>query len=196
VLPIPARAALSFSIVFAVLALVPALAAPPAPATKPAAQLASSEERDYRLGVGDVIRIEVHNEPDLTLETQLPSTGIIDYPFLGTVRAVGLTVAQLQNRITEGLAGDYLVKPAVNVRVVQYRPFYVRGKVRNSGGFPYVLGLTVEKAITVAGGFTDRASLKNIYLIKENSTQDNKIKVNLDSPVAPGDTIIVEESLF
>jgi polysaccharide biosynthesis/export protein VpsN len=157
---------------------------------------ASSQELDYRLGVGDVIRIDVHNEPDLSLEVQLPVTGLFDYPFLGTVRAVGLTVAQLQSRLTQGLAGDYLVKPAVNVRVVQYRPFYVRGQVRSSGGFPYVLGLTVEKAVTVAGGFTDRASLKNIYLIKENATQDSKIKVNLDSPVAPGDTIIVEESLF
>lgn len=156
----------------------------------------SSEERDYRLGVGDVIRIDVHNEPDLSLEVQLPSTGVFDYPFLETVRAAGLTVAQLQTRIAEGLSGDYLVNPAVNVRVVQYRPFYVRGQVRNSGGFPYVLGLTVEKAITLAGGFTDRASLKNIHLIKENTTQDSKIKVNLDSVVAPGDTVIVDESLF
>lgn len=170
-------------------------AAPPGTAPV-AANAVSSEERDYRLGVGDVIRIDVHNEPDLTLEVQLPTTGTFDYPFLGTIRAVGLTVAQLQNRLTEGLSGDYLINPAVNVRVTQYRPFYVRGQVRNSGGFPYILGLTVEKAITVAGGFTDRASLKNIYLIKENATQESRVKVGLDSPVAPGDTIIVEESLF
>ncbi len=185
--------------VFASLVLVVlagAVNAAPQSGSTAAASAITSQERDYRLGVGDVIRIDVHNEPDLTLEAQLPSTGTFDYPFLGTIRAVGLTVAQLQNRLAEGLSGDYLVKPAVNVRVTQYRPFYVRGQVRNSGGFPYILGLTVEKAITVAGGFTDRASLKNIYLIKENTTQDHRVKVGLDSPVAPGDTIIVEESLF
>jgi polysaccharide biosynthesis/export protein VpsN len=156
----------------------------------------SSDELSYRLGVGDVIRVDVHNEADLTLETQIPATGTINFPFLGTINGAGLTVAQLQSRITEGLRGDYLVKPTVNVRVTQYRPFYVRGQVRSSGGFPYILGLTVEKAVTVAGGFTDRASLRNIFLIKEGSKQDNKVKVNLDSPVAPGDTVIVEESLF
>lgn len=164
-----------------------------APAVIPAL---TSEELDYKLGVGDVVRIDVFGEEGLSIEVQLPATGTFEYPFLGTVRANGLTVAQLQHRITQGLEGDYLVDPEVNVRVTKYRPFYVRGQVRNSGGFPYILGLTVEKAVTVAGGFTDRASLRNIFLIKENGTQEQKIKVNLDSQVSPGDTIIVEESLF
>jgi protein involved in polysaccharide export with SLBB domain len=153
-------------------------------------------EADYLLGVGDIVRIEVHDEADMTLETQIPSTGVLNYPFLGQIRVGGLNVAQLQARITDGLRGDYLIKPEVHVRVVQYRPFYVRGQVKSSGGFPYVLGLTVEKAATIAGGFTDRASLKNIFLIRENSTQEQKIKVGLDSAVAPGDTIIIEESFF
>jgi polysaccharide biosynthesis/export protein VpsN len=181
-----------FSVLVAAMTSSWCLAADTTASTLPA----SSDELSYRLGVGDVIRIDVHNEADLTLETQIPATGAIDFPFLGTINGQGLTVAQLQSRITEGLRGDYLVKPTVNVRVTQYRPFYVRGQVRSSGGFPYILGLTVEKAVTVAGGFTDRASLRNIFLIKEGSKQDNKVKVDLDSPVAPGDTVIVEESLF
>lgn len=167
------------------------MAAPAAPAI-----VSSETAKSYLLGVGDIIRVEVHDEPDLTLETQLPALGTIDYPFLGNVRAVGLTVDQLQTRVAQGLRGDYLVKPEVRVRVVTYRPFFVRGQVKNSGGYPYVLGLTVEKAATMAGGFTDRASLKNIFLIREHSTQGQKIKVGLDSGIAPGDTIIVEESLF
>ena len=166
------------------------------PATTPAVVGQSAQERDYRLGVGDAVRIDVHNEPDLTLEVALPETGTFEYPFLGSVRAVGLTVAQLQDELAKGLRGDYLVKPEVSVRVVRHRPFYVRGQVRSSGGFPYILGLTVEKAVTLAGGFTDRASLRNIYLIKEKGTQEQKVKVGLDSPISPGDTIIVEESLF
>lgn len=169
---------------------VPALAAPTATSS------GNSVDQSYRLSVGDVIRIEVHDEPDLKAEAQIPETGSIDYPFLGKIQISGMTVAQLQDRITQGLQDGYLVKPEVSVRVLLSRPFFVRGQVRNSGGFPYVLGLTVEKAITIAGGFTDRASLKNIFLIKENTTQDKKIKVGLDATVSPGDTIIVEESLF
>lgn len=157
---------------------------------------AAQTESDYLLSVGDVIRVEVHNEPDLTLETQIPATGVIDYPFLGQIKVAGVNVAQLQARITTGLKGDYLINPEVRVRVGQYRPFFVRGQVRSAGGFPFVLGLNVEKAVTMAGGFTDRASLKNIFLIREGSTQDQKVKVGLDSAISPGDTIIVEESLF
>src|SRR5688572_26875264 len=64
---------------------------------------------DYRLGVGDLVRIEVHDEPDLTLDTQIPATGTINYPFLGQLRVAGLTVAQLRDLILQGLRGDYLV---------------------------------------------------------------------------------------
>jgi polysaccharide biosynthesis/export protein VpsN len=182
------------SFVLAALISQQALAAPAPSSSSPGGS--GGSEQDYRLGVGDIVKIEVHDETDLTLETQVPSTGTIDYPFIGKIQAAGLTVAQLQGRIIQGLKGDYLVNPDVRVRVVGYRPFFVRGQVRNAGGFPYVLGLTVEKAATIAGGFTDRASLRNIFLIKENTTQDQKVKVGLDSPVSPGDTIIVQESIF
>ncbi len=161
-----------------------------------AQQTAATDEKIYRLSVGDTIRIEVHEEPDLTLETQLQGDGKIPYPFLGTLQAIGKTVAELQHEITEGLRGDYLINPEVRVRIMAYRPFYVTGQVRRSGGYPYLLGLTVEKAVTLAGGFTDRASRRNIFLVPEGSTQEQKVKVNLDSPVRPGDTLIVEESLF
>lgn len=150
----------------------------------------------YRLGVGDSIRIEVHEEPDLLLETQLQGDGKIRFLFLGTLQATGKTVAELQQEITRGLSGDYLINPEVRVRVMAYRPFYVTGQVRRSGGYPYILGLTVEKAVTLAGGFTDRASRRNIFLVAEGSTQERKVKVNLDSQVRPGDTLIIEESLF
>jgi polysaccharide export outer membrane protein len=151
---------------------------------------------EYRLGVGDDVRVEVRDEPDLTIEAQLQADGIIKYPFLGNLMAKGKTVTQLQQEITQGLRNGYLVNPDVRVRVVSYRPFYVTGQVVRAGGYPYVLGLTVEKAATLAGGFTDRASMKNIYVVREGKTQSQKLKVTLDTPVFPGDTVIVEESLF
>ena len=151
---------------------------------------------EYRLGIGDDVRIDVRDEPDLSIEAQLQADGIIKYPFLGNLMAKGKTVSQLQHEITMGLRGGYLVNPDVRVRVVSYRQFYVTGQVARAGGYPYVLGLTVEKAATLAGGFTDRASLSSIYIVREGKTQSQKLKVTLDTLVYPGDTIIVEESPF
>jgi protein involved in polysaccharide export with SLBB domain len=179
---------------FRALLLLAILASPSLRAAPQSAGVPASSE--YKLGVGDVVRIEVHEEPDLTLETQLQADGTIRFPFLGLLRATGKTITQLQREITEKLRGDYLIKPEVRVRVLSYRPFYVTGQVIRAGGYPYILGLTVEKAIAVAGGLTDRASLRNIYVVRENNTQDKKMKVTLDARVYPGDTIIVEEGLF
>ncbi|MGH8507089.1 MAG: polysaccharide biosynthesis/export family protein, partial [Stenotrophobium sp.] len=102
----------------------------------------------------------------------------------------------VQHEITTGLSAGYLVHPDVRVRVLTYRPFYITGQVVRAGGYAYALGLTVEKAAALAGGFTDRASLKNMYVVREGRTQDQKIKVTLDTPIYPGDTVIVEEGLF
>jgi len=156
----------------------------------------SGPSAEYRLGVGDVVRVEVRDESDLTIEAQVQADGGIKYPFLGSVFAKGKTVARLQQDITAGLKAGYLVNPDVRVRVVTYRPVYVTGQVVRPGGYPYVIGLTVEKAATIAGGFTDRASLRSIYVVHEGQTQKDKSKVSMDTQIVPGDTIIVEESIF
>ncbi len=142
------------------------------------------------------MRVEVRDEPDLTVEVQIQADGGIKYPFLGSVPARGKSVTRLQQDISAGLRAGYLVNPDVRVRIVAYRPVYVTGQVVRPGGYPYVMGLTVEKAATVAGGFTDRASLRSIYVVHEGQTQKDKRKVSLDTQILPGDTIIVEESFF
>lgn len=160
------------------------------------ATAATPATQEYRLGIGDTVRVEVRDEPDLTIEAQIQADGSIKYPFLGTIGARGKTLSRLQQDITSGLRAGYLVSPDVRVRVVAYRPFYVTGQVVRPGGYPYLVGLTVEKAATIAGGFTDRASLRSIYMVHEGQRQTQRQKVSLDAQVLPGDTIIVEESFF
>jgi polysaccharide export outer membrane protein len=176
------------------LALIGLLGCCAAVAAPPAGSSGSSSE--YKLGVGDVVRVEVRDEPDLTIEAQIQADGSFKYPFLGSLIAKGKTVSRLQQDISTGLRAGYLVNPDVRVRVVSYRPFYVTGQVVRPGGYPYIVGLTVEKAATIAGGFTDRASLRSIYVVHEGQRQSDKQKVSLDTVVIPGDTIIVEESFF
>lgn len=131
------------------------------------------------------------------LQTRLDEKGTVTYPFLGEIRAVGLSVREFESRIATGLKkGEYLVAPEVQVLVLEYRPFYVNGEVKRPGGYPYVPGLTVQKAVTLAGGLTPLASERKIYVIRERNPNGAREKISLDAAVMPGDTVIVEEGLF
>jgi protein involved in polysaccharide export with SLBB domain len=149
---------------------------------------------DYRLSAGDRIRIQVYDEPDLTLEAEVRDRGIITYPFLGEIQIKGKTVREIESFITSGLKGPYLVNPDVTVSIVEYRPFFVNGRVQNPGGFPYQPGMTVGKAISLAGGFEERAAQDQIYMVSENNATPRK--VSLETEVRPGDIITVKRSFF
>lgn len=148
------------------------------------------------MGVADLVRIQVHDEPDLLVETRLDEKGTLTYPFLGEIRVVGLSVRELERRITTGLKAGYLVSPEVRVQVLEYRPFYVNGEVKKPGGYPYVPGLTVQKAVSLAGGMTQLASKNKIYVVRERNANGQREGIRLDGVVNPGDTLIVEEGLF
>lgn len=156
---------------------------------------APAVETNYQLGTGDHIRIQVYGESDLTLETYITDSGIISYPFLGEIPASRRTLAQLQQFIHDGLVGDYLVDPKVTVSILNYRQFYINGEVKKPGGFTYMPGLTVRKAISLAGGLTERASDNKIFIISE-ATPNQQKKALLNSQVKPGDIITIEQSFF
>ncbi len=151
---------------------------------------------NYQLGSGDKIKIQVYGEDGLSMETKLTDAGTILYPFLGEVRVAGLTVGQLADRIVEGLKGRYLVDPKVSVSVLEYREFFVNGEVKSPGAYPYQPGLTVQKAVSMAGGFTERASRSSITLLREKDADATPDKVDISSPVSPGDVLTVEQSFF
>lgn len=70
----------------------------------------------------------------------------------------GKTLEEVKTTIHDGLLDGYLINPNVSVSILEYRPFFVNGQVMKPGSYPYHPGLTVNKAITIAGGFTERAS--------------------------------------
>lgn len=169
----------------------------PAPvAAAPSVAAPALSRLDYRMGVADLIRVQVHDEADLTLETRLDEKGTVTYPFLGEIRAVGLTVRELESRISVGLRSGYLLNPEVRVQVLEYRPFYVNGEVKRPGGYPYVPGLTVQKAVSLAGGLTHLASKNKIFVIREKNADGSREGIRLDGTVLPGDTLVIEEGLF
>jgi protein involved in polysaccharide export with SLBB domain len=166
----------------------------------PAAAQASARDlslSNYRLGSGDVITIEVLGEDDLKRERiRLSDAATISYPILGEIRLSGKTVGELERIIRDGLRGRYLVNPQVTVTINEYRNFYINGQIKRPGGYPYVPGLTVIKAVSIAGGFSERASQDKIYIVRENDPAQNRTKVGLNVAVYPGDIVTVEESFF
>jgi polysaccharide biosynthesis/export protein VpsN len=163
------------------------------PATSP--QSRTSEE--YRLGTGDVISIRVYGgEEDLRLERiRLDHSGVVSMPF-GQFNALGRTTQEVEAAIMQSVQGRLLRNPRVWVNIDEYRPFFVEGQVGRPGAYPYQPGLNVRKAVTIAGGLKERASLRKMYVFRERDGANVRLKVDLNSPVAPGDTIIVEESFF
>lgn len=167
----------------------------------PAATLAEDDEgfSSYTLNTGDHVQITVFEEPDLSLSAILDDTGAISYPLLGELKVSGLTLRELETKITEGLRGRFLINPRVNVAIKEYRPFFVRGEVNSPGEYPFKPGLTVEKAVSLAGGFTSRASKSKFYIVSDDSLKGNgevRKAASLTSRIRPGDVINIEQSFF
>ncbi len=153
-------------------------------------------EDTYKLGAGDKIQISVYGEENLSIEElYINNSGKFDYPYLGQLTVLNKTPEQLKSEITKGLKGDYLISPKVRVSVIGFRSIYVNGEVKKPGGYEYQPGLTVDKAIALAGGFTDRAARNKVY-ITQSGSDDQKNRVKLTSRVKPGDIIEIDQSFF
>jgi protein involved in polysaccharide export with SLBB domain len=110
----------------------------------------------------------------------------------------GMTVVRVKGNTLETLTVDFdaLVLPDDVVVVSHAQKVYVSGEVRTPGGFPYEKGLTMHKAITLAGGFTDKAAERRTKVLRTINGQQQSIRVKLDDPVLPEDIIVVPQSFF
>jgi polysaccharide export outer membrane protein len=255
---------------------------------------------DYRLGPEDEIEIRVWSHDDLTRKTRVGLDGSISFPFVGELRAQGMTLLGLQQELEKRLGPKYIIDPHVSVTVTEYKSqkffvvgnvnkpgtypltkpirvvealslagglesgsggkggtsstvaiivrakpgerrdqprlpdqtpagdkikvslaaamagdpqnnleikngdtiyvpslfYYVQGQVKNCGRYPYEENMTVLMAITTAGGFTDKASSRRAYIVREKDGKKQDIKAKLDDPVQPGDVVTVPESWF
>ena len=150
-------------------------------------------QSSYNLGSGDLISIVVFDEEELTMEVRVAKTPM-SYPFLGQVPLDGRNLAEVEQQIKEGLKGDYLIEPSISISVIEYRPFFITGEVEKPGGYPFQPGLTLRKAITLGGGFTERASRTKMFINRGGDGSEQKIQ--LSDPIFPDDVITIEQSFF
>ena len=160
------------------------------------AALIGDAKAHYVLGTGDRIFIQVFDEPDLTMDALVNDSGVINYSYVGSVQVAGKTLVEIEQEITAILSDGYLVSPSVNVSMREYRPFFINGEVRQPGGYPYQPGLTVDRAIAIAGGLTDRASKRKMFLVSDSQKDGKRRKVSMNATVEPGDIITIDEGFF
>lgn len=151
---------------------------------------------DYRLGIGDKLRITVYNESALSGEFSLGSSGTVAMPLIGEVPATGRTPTEVATAIQAALANGYLRDPKVAAEVIAYRPFYILGEVKSPGPYPYVSGLTVVNAIASAQGYTPRANQHIVFIRRFGADQEVAYKLTPDLRVFPGDTLRLGERYF
>ena len=151
----------------------------------------------YRLDSGDRVRVTVFGQDNLSRIYSVESSGSISLALVGSVRARGLTTNELAASIRNQLRGQYIKDPKVAVEVETYRPFFILGEVRKPGQFPYVNGgMTVEAAVAIAEGYTERANKRMVRLTRKFGGVMSTVMVPTDYPLQPGDTIYVLERFF
>jgi len=244
--------------------------------------------QEYSIGEGDLLRITVYDNPDLTTEVRVSGDGKITFPLIGDILVSGLTIAGAQERIAALLREGFIKKPQISVFIKEYKSkkvtalgefikpglielrgnatlmevisdaggvttnagdllvikrkvgatgstqqedltigvdlntflegrdtgenimvidgdsiyvpraafVYVSGAVKVPGVYKMSRGLTVLKAITLAGGFTQRAAKNKVKIIRKSEAGETTLAVKMDDLMLPDDVITVPESLF
>ncbi len=150
----------------------------------------------YRLDAGDRIRVTVFDQEGLTNTYAIDQSGYISFPLVGSIAARGLTAQQMEGALATQLRKGYLRDPDVSVEIDRYRPVFVMGEVGASGQYSYVPGMTVQKAVAAAGGFSPRANQGSVDITRQVNGEVITGRVVTSDPLLPGDTVYVRERLF
>lgn len=150
----------------------------------------------YILDTGDRLRIFVYGQPNLSRLYTVDQVGNIAVPLIGSVQARGRTTVDLQRAIAARLGREFVKDPQVTVDVAQNRPFFILGEVRLPGQYAFVSGMTIEQAVAIGGGYTERASKRTYRITRKLGPLVDQIEAPGDYPLCPGDTVFVYERWF
>ena len=157
---------------------------------------------------GDTLKVNVWKYSDMNATLVVGTDGYISYSYLGYINVVGKTVEDVRRMITEKLDKQYIANPQVDVQLEPLPPvIFVVGEVIRPGSYGYQTGLDPLKAVSMAGGFTDFASMKALIIRKDANGKEVQIKTNLKQLMKanenrdqyllqPGDMVVVKKSWF
>ena len=167
------------------------------------AEQPAGSETDYLIGVGDVLEVQVWQEPDLSRTVTVRLDGKISLPLAGDVQAAGITTSELDQFLEKKIA-SLVTEPAVSVMLTENRSrrYFVVGQVGQPGEFPIEFPLTILQAIARSGGFQEWAKREEIKVVRRGDGKEELLSFDYDAFVKgknlqqnilimPGDTIIV-----
>jgi polysaccharide biosynthesis/export protein len=171
----------------------------PAAGTSPVNPVGTS----YVIAPDDVLAVDVWKEPEISRTVPVRPDGKISLPLLNDIQAAGLTATDLASVITERLK-KFIANPQVTVIVttVNSQKIYILGEVTKAGVVPLLPNMTVLQAISSAGGFSQYANQKGVYVLRTENGQQVKypfnyrevvkgVNVQQNIVLKPGDTIVV-----
>jgi len=174
-------------------------------------QSAVFESVEYRVQAGDVLNIDVLNEPEISKNFKISGDGLITHPLLAQLKISDLTLVDVEELVSRLLKDDYFVDPVVRVTVVSSteRPILIFGEVRSEGAYGMIDGrpVTILQLIARAGGFTDIAAKDRVHVMRlvDGEKQTIRVRVNdllrgkngvTDLTLVSGDVVNVPESIF
>lgn len=159
---------------------------------------------NYRIGPGDVLQISVWKEPEASVpDVTVRTDGKISVPLVKEIEAVGLTPVELEKHLVEKFSA-YIKNAEVTVvvRQVRSKKVYVVGAAKKEGPVPIESPMTVLQALVAAGGLTDYAKPKKIYVLRTVNGRQMRLPFDYNAVirgedveqniwVMPDDTIVV-----
>ena len=137
---------------------------------------------DYKIGIGDVLKINTWKEDDLSFDMVfVRNDGKITFPLLDDIQAEGRTTMELKVDIEEKLS-EFVEAPTVTVTLANpgSQKYYILGEVQNVGEYPLIKKLTIVQAFALAKGFTEWASKDEIILFRRHQGKEKMIKIDYD----------------
>ena len=147
-----------------------------------------SADNDYRMGTGDVLRITVYGQPDLTTESRVGENGNITFPLIGEVKLAGTTPAQGETEIAKRLSkGGFILEPFVSLNVVQYRgqQVTVLGRVNRPGKHTLEKISRLTDVLALAGGIVPDGA-DSVTLIRMNEGKAEYREIDMIALFQPG----------
>jgi polysaccharide export outer membrane protein len=158
----------------------------------------------YHIGAGDVLQIVVWREPEASVQSiVVRPDGIITIPLLKEINVLGLTPVELQKVLTDKLQQFiHGADVTVVVREIHSKKVYLVGAVNKVGPVPLLSNMTVLQVLAEAGGLTEYAKRKKIYIMRQQNGKQSKLPFDYDAvikgehmdqniAVLPDDTIVV-----
>ena len=132
---------------------------------------------DYRIGSGDLLKVEVFGVPDLNRSVRVNASGQISLPLIGPIQAGGLTAEQLAADIAAHLAKEYLQNPQVTIFIEEFtsQRVTVTGAVKTPNVFPLKGKTTLLQVVAEAGGPTSVANLSAVKILRPESDSTRKV---------------------